>query len=103
MSENLSASVFCFTPLRVPVNSLPGSLPLPVCDSSTEEPLPGVPPPCPLTAPSCYAVTLPSEPCPVCPRLQANYDAYRDLGYYRSAFERAKAREQDLERENAHL
>ena len=99
----MTASVLCFTPQRVPVNSLPGKLSLPVCDLSAEEPLPSEPPPCLLKAPSSSAAPLPSEPCPVCPRLQANYDAYRDLGYYRSAFERAKAREQDLKRENAHL
>jgi transposase len=103
MSENLSASVFCFTPQRVPVNQLSGAIPLPVCDSSVDDPLPGGPPPCLLNAPPCSAVPLPSEPCPVCPRLQANYDAYRDLGYYRSAFERVKARERDLKLENAHL
>jgi transposase len=102
MSENLSASVFCFTPQRVPINQSSGKIPLPVCDPSAAEPLPGEPPSCLLKVPST-SVLLPSEPCPVCPRLLANYDAYRDLGYYRSAFERAKAREQDLQLENAQL
>ena len=102
MSENMTASVFCFTPLRVPVNQLPGKVSLPVCDPPADDPLPGEPPPCLLKAPSCSA-PLPSEPCPVCPRLRANYDVYRDLGFYRSAFGRAKAREQDLQRENARL
>jgi transposase len=103
MLEDMVASVFCFTPQRVPVNQLSGKVPLPVCAPSADEPPPGEPPPCPLKTPSSSAAPLPSEPCPVCPRLLANYDAYRDLGYYRNAFERAKAREQELARENAQL
>ena len=97
-----SASVFCFTPQRVPINLLSDDAPLPACDSSAEEPPPGAPP-CPLKSPSSATGPLPSEPCPVCPRLQANYDAYRELGYYRNAFQRARAREEDLKVQNALL
>ena len=102
MLEDSSAAVFCFTPQRVPVNLFSDNALLPSCDSSAAEPLPGAPP-CPLKSPASATGPLPTEPCPVCPRLQANYDAYRELGYYRNAFERACAREQDLKTQNALL
>lgn len=100
MSGNSSASVFSFTPERVPVPFLSDNAPLPACDSSADEP---PAPPCPLKSPPSATGPQPTEPCPVCPRLQANYDAYRDLGYYRNAWQRACAREQDLKAQNALL
>jgi transposase len=106
MQGDGSASVFCFTPQRVPVNLLTAPTPLAVCAAADDLP-PTEPPPCPLRFPALATGPLPTEPCPVCPRLQANFDAYRELGYYRDAFHRAqaraKAREQDLQQQNAQL
>ena len=59
-----SASVFCFTPLRVPVSELGR---LAVC-----------PPAQPAsTAPVCSAPPLPEGPCPVCPRLEQEFEPWR--------------------------
>jgi transposase len=102
MSGDSAASVFCFTSQRVPVNLLSDHAPFPASDSSADEPPPGAPP-CPLKAPVSAIGPLPTEPCPVCPRLQANYDAYRELGYYRNAWQRACVREEDLQAQNALL
>jgi len=103
MSGDSSAAVFCFTPQRVPVNLLSDNTALSVCAASAADPPPAEPPPCPLKSPASVTGPPPTEPCPVCPRLQANYDAYRDLGYYRNAFHRAQAREQELKAQNALL
>ena len=50
--------------------------------------------------PACSAPALPDGPCPVCPRLAAEFEPYRQAGYWKSMHERAVAREADLRAEN---
>jgi transposase len=81
-----SASVFCFTPLRVPVSE------------------PGRPVACPpaqpsATAPICSAPPLPAGPCPVCPRLEQEFEPYRLAGYWKALHARALDREEKLKQE----
>jgi transposase len=53
----------------------------------------------PAAASACSAPPLPEGPCPVCPRLAAEFAPYRLAAYWRSMHERARAREDDLKAE----
>jgi transposase len=81
--EDHSASVFCFTPLRVPVSELGR---LAACPPSQPSP----------TAPVCSAPSLPQGPCPVCPRLDQDFEAFRQAAYYKAQHARALEREAKL-------
>jgi transposase len=81
-----SAAVFCFTPLRVPVSEL---------DRRTSCP-PSQPSP---TVPVCSALPLPEGPCPVCPRLDQDFEAFRQAGYWKAQHARALEREAQLKAE----
>src|SRR5579859_2513639 len=78
-----SASVFCFTPLRVPVSELRQPVACP----------PSLPSP---TAPVCSAELLPEGPCPVCPRLDQDFEAFRQAAYWKALHARALEREAQL-------
>ena len=66
-----SASVFCFTPLRVPVSELGRLAACPPSQPSS-------------TAPVCSAPPLPEGPCPVCPRLEQEFEAFRQAAYWKA-------------------
>src|SRR5271170_282563 len=81
-----SASVFCFTPVRVPVSDLGRLAACPPAQPS-------------LTAPVCSAPPLPQGPCPVCPRLEQEFEPYRLAGYWKAMHARALDREDKLKQE----
>src|SRR6516165_2101457 len=56
--------------------------------------------PLPMAAPTCTAPPQPSGPCPVCPRLQADFEPWRQAAWYRSLHELALQRAQRLRQEN---
>jgi len=82
MFDELSASVFCVTPRRVPVATL----------------WDGVPPET-VGQPTCSAPPIPVRPCPVCPRLDQEFEPWRQAAYWKSMHQRATAREQLLQQE----
>ncbi len=84
------ASVFCFTPLRVPVSELGRPAACPPAQASS-------------TALVCSAPPLPQGPCPVCPRLEQEFEPYRLAGYWRAMHARAVDREEKLKAENDQL
>ena len=81
-----SASVFCFTPLRVPVSEIDRGAACPPAQPSS-------------AAPVCSAPPLPQGPCPVCPRLEQEFEPYRLAGYWKAMHARALAREARLKDE----
>src|SRR6478672_9733580 len=81
-----SASVFCFTPLRVPVSELGRLAACPPTQPTS-------------TAPICSAPPLPQGPCPVCPRLEQEFEPYRLAGYWKAMHARALDREAQLKDE----
>jgi transposase len=81
-----SASVFCFTPLRVPVSEIGRLGACPPAEPSA-------------TAPVCSAPPLPQGPCPVCPRLEQEFEPYRLAGYWKAMHARALDREAQLQQE----
>jgi transposase len=84
--DDASASVSCFTPLRVPVSELGR---LPACPPAQPS----------STAPICSAPPLPQGPCPVCPRLEQEFEPYRLAGYWKAMHARALDREAQLKDE----
>src|SRR5438105_4649222 len=81
---DLAASIPCFTPQQVPVSEL----------------LDGPPPAVSVALPSCSAPPLPTGPCPVCPRLAAEFEPWRQAAYWKSRHQRSVAREHVLQQEN---
>jgi transposase len=81
-----SASVFCFTPLRIPVSEL-------------DRPVPCTPAPASPVAPVCSAPPLPEGPCPVCPRLEQEFEPWRQAAYWKAMHRRALEREAQLQAE----
>jgi transposase len=81
-----SASVFCFTPLRVPVSEIGRLAACPPAQASS-------------TAPVCSAPPLPQGPCPVCPRLEQEFEPYRLAGYWKAMHARGLQREEKLTQE----
>ena len=71
-----SASVFCFTPLRVPVSELGRLAACPPAHFSSAEPV-------------CSAPPLPQGPCPVCPRLEQEFEPFRQAAYWKAMHRRA--------------
>jgi transposase len=85
-----SDSIFCFTPLRVTVSEL---------DRLRAAP----PAPEPLPDHVCSAPAIPLGPCPVCPRLEQEFEPWRQAAYWRAMHRRALEREVQLEAEVARL
>src|SRR3974377_385169 len=94
MSDH-AASVFCFTPLRVPVSEL-GRL-------ATGPPMPSASSPASSPPPVCSAPPLPQGPCPVCPRLEQEFEPWRQAAYWKAMHRRALEREAQLQAEVARL
>src|SRR5271165_5252733 len=86
-----SASVFCFTPLRVPVSEL-GRL-------ATGQPMSSASSPASSPPPACSAPPLPQSPCPVCPRLEQEFEPWRQAAYWKAQHRRALEREAQLQAE----
>ena len=86
MSADGSASVVCFTPLRVPVGAEGEAAGLPL-----------LPPLDPARAPVCSAPPLPTGPCPVCPRLAQEFEPYRLAAYWQAMHRRALERAAQFE------
>jgi transposase len=84
--DEMSASVFCFTPLRVPVSEVGRPV---ACPPAPTSPL----------APVCSAPPLPEGPCPVCPRLEQEFEAFRQAAYWKAMHRRALERERQLKAE----
>jgi transposase len=80
-----SASVFCCTPLRVTVSEL--------------DRLRAAPPPESSPGPVCSAPAQPLGPCPVCPRLEQEFEPWRQAAYWRAMHRRALEREALLQAE----
>jgi transposase len=92
MAADGSASVFCASPLRIPVDLLDdrnGDAPSVI--------------PCSPQALTCTAPSLPTDPCPVCPRLAQEFEPYRQAAYWRSLHQRAVQRETQLKQQIAEL
>ena len=81
-----SASIFCFTPLRVTPSELDQlrAAPSPAESSS---------------APLCSAPPIPQGPCPVCPRLEQEFEPWRQAAYWKTQHCRALQREAQLKTE----
>jgi transposase len=84
---DLSAPIDCFTPKRVPVLEL----------------LDGRGPADCSALPVCSAPAIPTAPCPVCPRLAAEFEPWRQAAYWKSMHQGAVERENLLKEEVARL
>jgi transposase len=84
--DDRSASVFCFTPLRVPVSELGRA---DACPPAPASPI----------VPTCSAPPLPEGPCPVCPRLEQEFEPWRQAAYWKAMHRRALEREAQLRAE----
>jgi transposase len=82
-----AASLFCFAPPRLPVSELDrrhaASAPTPAAEN----------------APGCSAPPMPEGPCPVCPRLEQEFEPWRQAAYYKTMHQRALQREAQLKAE----
>src|ERR1043166_429315 len=70
-----------------------------VCPDTARVPLPTTA----LPPPACSAPPLPEGPCPVCPRLAAEFEPWRQAGYWKAMHERARKREALLQQRVAEL
>lgn len=103
MSDNKAATIFCCTPKRVTLAELDRLR----AEDAASAALPAGPsfPPVVTALPilECSAPKTPEGPCPVCPRLAAEFEPYRQAAYYKSMHQRAVERERLLQEENQHL
>jgi transposase len=81
-----SASIFCFTPLRVTPSELDQLRAAPSPAESSSDPV-------------CSAPPIPQGPCPVCPRLEQEFEPWRQAAYWKAQHRRALAREAQLNTE----
>jgi transposase len=81
-----SASLSCFTPLRVTVSEL-------------DRLRAATPPPESSLSPVCSAPAIPLGPCPVCPRLELEFEPWRQTAYWKAMHRRALEREALLKAE----
>jgi transposase len=81
-----SASIFCFTPLRITASDLDRL--------RAETPLPDSSP-----GPVCSAPSIPQRPCPVCPRLEQEFEPWRQAAYWKAMHRGAVEREALLKAE----
>src|SRR5947207_8559201 len=92
MSADRSATIFCGTARRVPLDT-----------GRTTPPLPGAASAQPAPAPPCSAPPLPTGPCPVCPRLAQEFEPYRQAAYWKAMHQQAVDREGRLRQRIAFL
>jgi transposase len=81
-----SASISCLTPLRVTASEL---------DQLRAAPSPAESP----SGPVCSAPPIPQGPCPVCPRLEQEFEPWRQAAYWKAQHRRALDREAQLKTE----
>jgi transposase len=81
-----SASIFCFTPLRVTPSELDQLRAAPSPDESS-------------SGTDCSAPPIPQGPCPVCPRLQQEFEPWRQAAYWKAQHHRVLQREARLKAE----
>jgi transposase len=81
-----SASFFCFTPLRVTASELDQLRAAPSPAESSSGLL-------------CSAPPIPQGPCPVCPRLEQEFEPWRQAAYWKAQHRRALEREAQLKTE----
>src|SRR4051794_11152758 len=81
-----SASTFCFTPLRVTVSELDQRRAAAAASESSPGPVGSAP-------------SIPQGPCPVCPRLEQEFEPWRQAAYWRSRHRQALEREARLKAE----
>jgi transposase len=84
--DDHSASIFCFTPLRVTVSELDQRRAAAAAPESSP-------------ALVCSAPAIPQGPCPVCPRLEQEFEPWRQAAYWRSRHRQALQREAQLQAE----
>lgn len=84
--DDSSASVFCFTPLRVTVSELDRLRAAPSPPESSPSPV-------------CSAPSIPQGPCPVCPRLEQEFEPWRQAAYWQAMHRRSLEREAQLKAE----
>src|SRR3954454_4050676 len=85
-----SASIPCFTPLRVTVAELDQRRAAVAAAESSPDPV-------------CSAPAIPHVPCPVCPRLEQEFEPWRQAAYWKAMHRRALEREAQLQAENDQL
>ena len=81
-----SGSVSCFIPLRVTVSELNRLGAAPSRSESSSGPV-------------CSAPSIPQGPCPVCPRLEQEFEPWRQAAYWQAMHRRALDREAQLQAE----
>src|SRR5262245_15636619 len=74
------------------------ALTAPVASDPARVPLPVTPP-----LPACSASPLPQGPYPVCPRLAAEFEPWRQAGYWKAMHDRARQRQAALQQRVAEL
>jgi len=105
MSDDKAATIFCFTPKRVTLaererlraeDAAGVSAASPARPSATAvaTELPTV---------ECSAPKIPEGPCPVCPRLAAEFEPWRQAAFYQRMHQKAVERERLLKEENQQL
>jgi transposase len=105
MTEDTGASIFVGKPLRVTVDELDR---LRAEDAARLSAAAAPPPPLaaattPLLTLACSAPSVPQGPCPVCPRLAAEFEPWRAASYWKSMHQRALQREDLLKEEKQQL
>jgi hypothetical protein len=81
-----AASIFGFTPLRVTVSELDRLRAAPPASESSPGPV-------------CSAPAIPQGPCPVCPRLEQEFEPWRQAAYWQAMPRRALERPAQLQAE----
>ena len=81
-----SASIFCFTPLRVTISELDRLRAAPPSAESSPRPV-------------CSAPAIPQGPCPVCPRLEQEFEPWRQAASWKAMHRRALERQAQLQAE----
>ena len=105
MSNEKVAEVFVGKPLRVTPDELDGlradnAVRVPAA-SPAQQPFP--PAAAALATLACSAPAVPQGPCPVCPRLAAEFEPWRAAAYWKSMHQGAVERERLLKEENQQL
>jgi len=105
MSNQTVAEVFVGKPLRVTLDELDRRRAEDAARRSAAAPTqpPATPVATALATLECSAGPLPQGPCPVCPRLAAEFEPWRAAAYWKSMHERGKERERSLKAENQQL
>jgi len=106
MSEDKAATIFCGPPKRVTLAELDRLRADDVaCASATSPATPSAAPAAATALPTleCSAPKLPEGPCPVCPRLAAEFEPFRQAAFYQSMHQKALERERLLKLDNQHL